>query len=292
LPGPSLALIAIPLGVVLGLGAGLFLLIMVDRFDDRPGSFNDLHDLFDEQVMGQIPFESSLLKSSKQIALLRDGDDRHMFLEAYRNLRSSLLYMATQGKRPKVLVVTSAIPGDGKSLTTANLAITMALAGARVLLIDADLRKGALHRNFGVEPSPGLSDTLNGKLPVAKTILPTSMPNLFLIPRGETLHNPGELFVKPTTHSLIAELATQFDYVIFDTAPVMAADDVTSLSPHVEGVLFVIRANYTSGRVARAALDLLYQREINVLGLVFNGVQTRSNEYYYYRYKDYYAKSA
>ena len=288
----SIALKVTLLGAVLGLGAGLFLLFIVDRLDDRPGSYNDLHDLFDEPIMGQIPYESSLVKGSKQIPLLKDGDDRHMFLEAYRNLRSSLLYMATQGKRPKILVVTSSIPGDGKSLTTANLAITMALAGARVLLVDADLRKGGQHRGFGIEPTPGLSEALNGKTPIAKTIVPTFTPNLFLIPRGETLHNPGELFVKPSTHSLIAELAAQYDYVIFDTAPVMAADDVTSLSPHVEGVLFVVRANYTSGRVARAALDLLYQREINVLGLVFNGVQTRSNEYYYYRYKEYYAKSA
>src|SRR5207247_614941 len=179
-------------------------------------------DLFDEQVMGQIPLTVNPRKIKGRIPLLKDGDDRHMFLEAYRNLRSSLLYMATQGQRPKVLVVTSAIPGDGKSLTTANLAITMALAGTRVLLIDADLRKGSLHKSFGVEATPGLSQALTDQAPIAKTIVPTSMPNLFLIPRGETAHNPGELFVKPSTHSLIKDLAAQFDYVIFDSAPVMA----------------------------------------------------------------------
>src|SRR5204862_8135445 len=108
-------------------------------------------------------------------------------------------------------------------------------------------------------------------------------------PRGNTSRNPGEMFLDPSMLSLIKELGAQYDYVIFDTAPVMAADDVTSLSPHVEGVIFVIRANYTSGRVARAALDLLYQREVSVLGLVFNGVQTNAGEYYYYRYKDYYS---
>ncbi len=283
---------ALILAGVLGLAAGLLGLFLVDRLDDRPTSFTDLHDLFDEQVMAQIPFDAAPRKRIGGTPLLKEGDDRHMFLEAYRNLRSSLLYMATQGQRPKVLVVTSAIPGDGKSLTTANLAIAMALAGARVLLIDADLRKGGLHRGFGVEAAPGLSEALSGQSPIAKTMVATSTANLFFIPRGETAHNPGELFVKPSTHKIIKDLAGEFDYVIFDTAPVMAADDVTSLAPHVEGVLFVIRANYTSGRVARAALDLLYQREVNVLGLVFNGVQTRTGEYYYYRYKDYYAKTA
>jgi succinoglycan biosynthesis transport protein ExoP len=126
-------------------------------------------------------------------------------------------------------------------------------------------------------------------VPWEKVILQTSTANLTLLPRGDTSRNPGELFLKTSTHELIKQFAGQYDYVIFDTAPVMAADDVTSLAPHVEGVLFVIRANYTSGRVARAALELLYQREVDVLGLVFNGVQTNTGDYYYYRYKDYYA---
>jgi capsular exopolysaccharide synthesis family protein len=277
------------IAVVLGLLASLGVLLLVDRLDDRPASFTDLQDMFDEPVLGQIPYEAPRPGERGGLALLHADDDRHAFLEAYRNLRSSLLYMATQGQRPRVLVVTSAIPGDGKSMTTANLAITMALAGSRVLLVDADLRKGLLHRRFGVEGSTGLTEVLTGRVPTAQAIVTTTTSNLFLLPRGDTARNPGEMFLKSSTRDLIKELAAQFDYVIFDTAPVMAADDVTSLAPHVEGVLFVIRAGFTSGRVARAALDLLYQREVAVLGLVFNGVQSDAGEYYYYRYKDYYA---
>lgn len=281
---------ALVIATVLGLLAGMGILLVVDRLDDRPSSFTDLQDMFDEPVMGQIPLEAASTDAKVGLPLLHADDERHAFLEAYRNLRSSLLYMAIEGKRPKILVVTSAIPGDGKSMTTANLAITMALSGSRVLLVDADLRKGLLHRRFGLNPTIGFSEVLAGKATAAQVILPTSTANLSLLPRGDTMRNPGEMFLKPSTHELIKELASQFDYVIFDTAPVMAADDVTSLSPHVEGVLFVIRAHYTSGRVARAALDLLYQREVAVLGLVFNGVQTDAGEYYYYRYKDYYAE--
>jgi polysaccharide biosynthesis transport protein len=216
-------------------------------------------------------------------------DERHAFLEAYRNLRSSLLYMATQGKRPRVILVTSAIPGDGKSMTTANLAITMALGGSRVLLIDADMRKGLLHRRLGLEATPGLSEVLTATTHWKEAVRNTQIPNLTLLPRGNPSRNPGEMFLNKSMRDLIAELAREFDCVIFDTAPVMAADDVTSLAPHVEGVLFVIRANYTSARIARAALDLLYQREVSVLGLVLNGVQTTGGDYYYYRYKEYYA---
>ena len=272
-----------------GLLAGLALLFIVDRLDDRPTSFTDLQDSFDEEVMGQIPLDAT--KGSRRgVGLLQPDDERHAFLEAYRNLRSSLLYMATEGKRPRVMLVTSAIPGDGKSMTTANLAITMALAGSRVLLVDADLRKGLLHRRFGLEATVGFTEVLNDKADFRKIILETSTPNLFLLPRGDTSRNPGEMFLRPAMRELIAQLAASYDYVIFDTAPVMAADDVTSLAPHVEGVLFVIRANYTSARVARAALELLYQREVEVLGLVFNGVQINTSDYYYYRYKDYYAE--
>jgi capsular exopolysaccharide synthesis family protein len=276
------------LAAALGLLGGLGLLVVADRLDDRPTSFTDLQDMFDEPVLGQIPLEFG--KNGKPgVELLQAEDERHAFLEAYRNLRSSLLYMATQGKRPRVVLVTSAIPSDGKSMTTANLAITMALSGSRVLLVDADMRKGLLHKRFGLESGPGLNEVLTGQLSWNQAVNPTSTASLSLLPRGNTARNPGEMFLNPKTHEIIKELAAQYDYVIFDTAPVMAADDVTSLAPHIEGVIFVIRANYTSGRVARAALELLYQREVSVLGLVFNGVQTSGGEYYYYRYKDYYS---
>jgi capsular exopolysaccharide synthesis family protein len=184
------------------------------------------------------------------------------------------------------------VPGDGKSMTASNLAITIAHAGSRVLLVDADLRKGLLHRNFNLSPTPGLNEVLTQQSDPAQAIQPTATSNLFLLPRGNTSRNPGEMFLHQNTVALLKQLASQYDYVIVDSAPVMAADDVASLSPHVEGVVFVVRAATTSARVARAALDILYQREVDVLGLVFNAVESNASDYYYYRYKDYYAPRA
>jgi capsular exopolysaccharide synthesis family protein len=275
---------------LIGLLVGVGILLAVDRLDDRPTSFTELQEEFDEPILGQIPLEATHGQNNGS-GLLRADDDRHAFMEAYRNLRSSLLYMATQGKRPKTILVTSAVPGDGKSMTASNLAITIAHSGSRVLLIDADLRKGLLHRSFNLTSTPGLTEVLTGQAELAQIIQPTSTPNLSLLPRGNTSRNPGEMFLNQTTVSLLKRLASQFDYVIVDTAPVMAADDVASLSPNVEGVVFVIRAACTSARVARAALDVLYQREVEVLGLVFNAVESNASDYYYYRYKDYYASS-
>jgi capsular exopolysaccharide synthesis family protein len=292
---------------LIGLALGMGLLLLVDRFDDRMTSFSELHDYFEEEVLGQVPRERVPRKGA-DLELIQPEDARHAFLEAYRNIRSSLLFMSPSGGlesqvstlkpsetvgRPKLLLVTSSIPNDGKSMTTANLAITMALTGSRVALLDADLRKGTLHRKFKIEATPGFTEVLQQKTTWAQAIRATHIPNLSLLPCGSTAHDSGELFLKPHTPETLRQIAQQFDYVILDSAPVMAADDVTSLAPCVEGVIFVVRAQHTSARIARAALDLLYQRNVNVLGLVFNAVNPDVGEYYYYsRYKEYYTRPA
>ena len=136
---------------VLGFGLGLVILLLLDRVDDRMASLAEVEELFDEDVLGQIPRQSAADKLGGIIPSLQPNDQRHPFVEAYRNLRSSLLYMTHEEPRPRTLLVTSSVPGDGKSLTATNLAITMAMGGARVLLIDADLRKGALQKRLEVD---------------------------------------------------------------------------------------------------------------------------------------------
>ena len=273
---------------LLGLAAGMGLLVLIDRLDDRINSFTELEDLFEEPLLAQIPKDRDALRTGGH-PLLRPNDDRHAFVEAYRNFCSSLLFLAPEEKKPRLLLVTSSIPNDGKSMTTANLAITMAGTGCRVLLVDADLRKGHLYKHFGVSGEVGLGETLGKGQPWPQSVQPTKIPNLFLLPGGQTTQAASELFLRPATKNFLREARSQYDYVILDTAPVMAADDVASLAPLMEGVVFVIRAQHTSARVARAALEVLYQRGVSVLGLVFNAVDPRGGEYYYYKYKDYYA---
>jgi capsular exopolysaccharide synthesis family protein len=244
--------------------------------------------LFDEDVLGQIPRERKDIRGGV-LPFVQPDDKRHPFVESYRNLRSSLLYMAAMGKGPHTLLVTSAVPNDGKSVTAANLAITLAMGGARVLLVDTDLRKGTLHKRFNLQADTGLSEALTQKTDWHPAVKETNVPNLRLLPCGATTQNSSELFIGPAMEKFMQEANKEYDYVLFDTAPVMVADDVTSLAPRVDGVIFVIRAEHTSARVARAALDMLYQRKSRVLGLVFNSVRATSGDYYYYhRYSDYY----
>ncbi len=145
---------------LIGVALGVLLLLFVDRLDDRMVSLTELKESFDEEVVGQIPRERRSRGPQRSVALIGAADERHTFVEAFRNLRSSLLFMAEAGARPKTLLVTSSVPNEGKSLTSANLAITMAGSGSRVLLVDADARKGALHERFGVLAKPGLTEVL------------------------------------------------------------------------------------------------------------------------------------
>ena len=274
------------IGGAIGLVCGILLLLLLDRLDDRLNSFTELQDLFDENVLGQIPREKTVGKGS--LGLIAAEDERHAFVEAYRNLRSSLLYMTEATARPKTILITSSIPNEGKSLTSGNFAITMADTGSKVLLVDADLRKGVLHERFDLKSGPGFSEALREGRNWTEFVQPTNVRNLSLLARGATTQRSSEYFIGERTQKFLKESSAQYDYVILDTAPVMAADDVTSLAPHLDGVLFVIRAEHTSARVARAALDLLYQRQVRVLGLVFNAVRPGGGDYYYYKYKDYY----
>jgi len=275
------------IAVLLGLGLGLAILFIVDRMDDRLNSFTELQEFFDEEVLGQIPREGSR-KLSGNLPLLQADDARMAFVESFRNLRSSLLYLKQTGQQPRTLLVTSSVPNDGKSLTAANLAIALAMSGSRVLVVDADLRKGSLHTRFGVTAEKGLSQMLAQNLDWHTLTLETRLPNLRLLPRGAAEKHSTEFFFAADMEKFLIEAGKEFDYVIIDTPPVMAADDAATLAPRVDGVLFVIRAEQTSARVARASLDILHQRNAHVLGIVFNCVRPGAGDYHYYdRYKDY-----
>lgn len=273
--------------LLIGLGAGalagLAILILLDRIDDRMASFSEFQHHFSESVLGQIPKE----KEGK-VGLLQPDDPRHVFAESYRNVRSSIFFMPYEGPRPKTLLITSTVPNEGKSTVSANLAITMALSGARTLLIDCDLRRGALREAFGISSRIGFAEVLKQEVNWREVVVPTAYPNLFIIPRGRVLSQPSEHLLRDSTESLLREIYQAYDYIIFDSSPVLAADDTTSLAPKIDATLFVVRLSYTSARLIRKGLELLYGRQVNVPGVILNFVDTSLPEYYYYQYSEYY----
>ena len=141
----------------------------------------------------------------------------------------------------RIMLVTSAMPNEGKSTIASNLAHTLAMGGSRVVLIDADLRQGQLHELLGMKREPGLVEALEHPEDLDKVIQRNCMPNLSFIPCGRALSRPGDLFVGPALEQLLARLRQQFDHVILDTSPVFASDDVATLAPRADGTLFVVR---------------------------------------------------
>ncbi|MFL6528405.1 MAG: polysaccharide biosynthesis tyrosine autokinase, partial [Chthoniobacterales bacterium] len=272
------------IGLGCGLAAGIVILLLLDRIDDRMASFSEFQGQFSENVLGQIPKE----KTKGKVTLLQADDARHVFAESYRNIRSSIFFMPYDGPRPKTLLVTSSVPNEGKSTISSNLAITFALSGAKTLLIDGDLRRGTLRDSFGVSSKVGFSEVLKQEVNWREVVVPTSYPNLALLPRGKTLGQPSEHLLRDSTDQLLREMYGCFDYIIIDSSPVLAADDTTSLAPKIDATLFVVRLSYTSARLTRKSLELLYNRQVNVPGVILNYVDTSLPEYYYYQYSEYY----
>ena len=270
-------------GALVGLLVGSLLLFTLDRLDDRMHSTGDYLANFTQPLLAVVPNQSQ----GGQHLLIGEGDTRHMFVEAYRQLRSSILFKEWQtGEPPKVILITSGIPFEGKSTTASNLAISLALGRAKTLIIDADMRRGALDEWFGVGGNPsGFSDAVAGEATVDEVIVETSYPNLSLIPRGEA---DIKDFDTTSTRAIFDVLREQFDFVIVDSAPLLVVDDTASLAPIVDTTLTVMRLNKTPARVGQQTLERLTDRQAEVGGVILNCDEPRFSSYKSYGYYRYY----
>jgi capsular exopolysaccharide synthesis family protein len=269
-------------GIAIGFLSGIGLIFLLHRLDDRIDSAEDLEKALDEPILGQLPFVSA--------RDVRDGvvsidklETNNIFVEALRGVRSSIMFGELGGTK-QVLMATSSVPGDGKSTFTVNFAITLANAGNRVLLIDADLRRGTVASYFGVPSSPGLSEVLSGTEAWSNVLCGTSHKTLLVIPAGKAVTNPGELLLSKGIKRLIEEVRPDFDYVIFDSPPVIGMDDAASLASNCDGLVFVYRVGITSLKLAKLAVNTVRQRGGKILGLILNGVSINNPDYYYTAY--------
>jgi len=221
----------------------------------------------------------------------------HDFGESFRSLRTALIgrYDTTE---TKLLVFTSAQPLEGKTTTAVNIAMALAYGGARVLVVDADMRRPGLHRPLRLTNERGLSQVLSGQARVRDVIQRTVDPNLLAITAGRTPPNPSELLTSERMKTLLRNLSHgPFDWIIIDTPPVLAVTDAVVLAPLVSGVAFVVGAEMTRRRLAERALETLLATHPKQVGIVLNKVDFARNKYYYSRYyghqyKNYYAEAA
>ncbi len=226
--------------------------------------------------------------------LITYEDPKSPVSESYRSLRTNISYASAE-KKIKSLLITSPQPGEGKSTTTANLAIAFAQLRKRTLLIDADLRKPVMHNVFDKVRGPGLSEFLVGDIEDIKTIIqPTKVENLFIITAGGLPPNPSELLGSERMSRLIDQLEQEWDMVMFDSPPIVAVTDASMISGEIDGIAMVVKAGQTDRTAVDRALDTIKNVKAPLVGVILNGAnpETLTGKYsYYYSYYNYYYHS-
>lgn len=296
---------ALMLGIISGVGLA-FVLENMDNTVRTPEQATALSAL---PSLGMIPLGSksasyggtgkrlALTASKEVVETVTQVRPQSQMAESYRALRTSLL-LSNLGAPPKVIMVTSARPQEGKTTTSINTAIVLAQKGVRVLLMDADLRRPSIHKTLGMGPRSGLSNVLTGSATVQQTITTSPiLPNLFIMPAGAPPPNPAELLASSNMRDLIAELREQFDHIVIDTPPTLSVTDAVVLSPRADATILVIRSGQTTKQALRRSRDILMQVNAHVAGVLLNAVDLSSPDYYYYyeyqgKYGAYYQEEA
>ncbi len=286
----------IMLALAMGLVGGVVLAFLLEAVDNTVRTPEQATALSSLPALGIIPASATLLlRTRAQKALIAKGGREAVELvtyrrpksdisESYRALRTAILLSAS-GAPPKVMLITSALPQEGKTTTSINTAVVLAQKGARVLLVDADLRRPSIHKVFNVKPKVGLSTLLTGSSKVENTITHVpQLPNLFLLPAGPPPPHPAELLGSVLMKQFIAQWREQYDHVIFDTPPALSVTDSILLSVDMDCVVLVVRSGNTTKAALRRTRELLDQVNARILGVVVNAVDVNSPDYYHYYY--------
>lgn len=204
--------------------------------------------------------------------------------EAYRSIRTSIHFATASNEHSKVFLFTSAGPREGKSTVAANLAVTFAQAGSKIILIDCDLRKPVQHRVFGVANTVGLTNVLVDRISPEEAIKATKVPGLDVLTSGPIPPNPSELLSSPRMIALLDQLRQRYDIVLIDSPPTVAVTDSVVISGYVDGIILVIRSGQVTIEMAKVAKMRLEQAKGKIIGTIINGLDYKGEDYYYYYY--------
>jgi capsular exopolysaccharide synthesis family protein len=284
-----------------GLAGGVSLAFILESRDNTVHSLEQAQMITALPSLAVIPLASGSSRSLRQVkrrtrtvaASAASLQPKSQIAEAYRALRTSIL-LSRAGQSAKVLMVTSALPQEGKTTTSVNLAIVLAQREARVLLIEGDMRRAGVSQIFDFDSDIGLSTVLGGNTAVEAAIRSVpGVPNLSVLPAGPVPANPSEMLASARMKDLLASLDPQFDYIIIDTPPALSVTDAVLLSKLADSTLLVIRAGVTSKAALRRVYDVLAQVDAHIMGVILNAADLHEPDAYYYgsRYRGYYDDS-
>ena len=287
------------LGFLTGLALGVGLAFFQEYLDSSVRSLEDVRGYLKLFPLGMVPFvdllphqrngdkglEQEVSKLNSQSFWLANDSNIPLYVaEAYRIIRTNLAFGSIDANL-KILQVTSAVKGEGKTTTAANLAVSLALAGSKVLLVDADMRRPALHHILEMEGiEEGLSDALTGEKPWESLMVQTSTPGLSFLSAGTIPPNPAELLSSKKMKQFIEELGHHFDRVIIDSPPVVSVADAAIIASRVDGTIFVSRASFVPRHLCLQAKSAIESVNGKIVGCVLNSVHSRHQPYYYYQY--------
>jgi exopolysaccharide transport family protein len=279
---------------MLGLTSGVGLAFLLEGLDNTVRTTEQAQMISGLPPLGMIPMGSRTTRegantkrlviatSKEAVELVTQVRPQSQMAESYRALRTSLL-LSNLGAPPKVIMITSALPQEGKTTTSINCAVVLAQKGIRVLLIDADLRRPSIHKTLGMGPRSGLSNVLTGSATLQQTITQSPiLPNLSVLPAGTPPPNPAELLASTNMREVLEELRGQYDHIVVDTPPTLSVTDAVVLSPRADAIVLVIRSGHTTKQALRRSRDILMQVNAKVSGVLLNAVDLSSPDYYYY----------
>ncbi|MGC8832593.1 MAG: GumC family protein [Armatimonadota bacterium] len=263
----QLLILALVLGLVLGIGS----VIGLDAVDTTVRSRQDLEHLMELPVTGVIPRLAANGDRRAVLPKVTHADPSSPHAEAYRFLVTDLL-LTTSEEPAKAIMVATAKPAQGGTSTISNVAITMAQAGRRVALVDADMRRPSLHKVFGVPNEVGLSTVLSNGYSLEEALQPTQVENLYLLTAGPKPDNPWQLLRSARMRELVEELKERYDFVFFDTPSAVVFADALAVAALVDGAIFVVRAHQAPAGSELQIKNLLNKANLKILGVVLNDV--------------------
>jgi polysaccharide biosynthesis transport protein len=281
----SLLIYATALGLVLAVG----LPFLIEYLDHTLTNLEDVETAFQLRGLGIIPRIAANEERPNFLGVPAVNENN--LIENFRVVRTNLLSMGMLSKPPHVVIVTSAMPKEGKTFVSTNLAMSFAQTGAKTLIIDTDLRRGRLHRLFGYRKQPGLSGVLMEQVSIDEAIRPTPKKNLYILSAGQHLETGTELLGSKKFVDLLNTLKSKYDRIVMDTPPVLGLSETSVLQNYVDGIIFVIWSGQTPIKSVRAAIELLQANGANFYGFVLNrlDLSNTANYYQYYYYShDYY----